>query len=211
MQMARENSGWGYDRIAGALANLGHAVSDQTVGNVLRRHGIAPAPKRSQTTTWKDFITAHMAVLAGMDFFTAEVLTWRGPATYYVLFFIQLETRRVTLAGMTQHPTEEWMQQVARNLTDADSGALREQRYLLHDRDTKFGDRFRSTLRAGGIEPLLLSASSPNLKDYASHCTSFALTDVTSLPRPRSESLWPWALCGRLAAGASYRHSFLSL
>jgi putative transposase len=116
VQMARENSGWGYDRIAGALANLGHAVSDQTVGNVLRRHGIAPAPKRSETTTWKDFITAHMAVLAGMDFFTAEVLTWRGPATYYVLFFIQLETRRVTLAGMTQHPTEEWMQQVARNL-----------------------------------------------------------------------------------------------
>ena len=79
VQMARENSGWGYDRIAGALANLGHAVSDQTVGNVLRRHGIAPAPKRSETTTWKDFITAHMAVLAGMDFFTAEVLTWREP------------------------------------------------------------------------------------------------------------------------------------
>src|SRR5215213_5098884 len=130
VQMARENSGWGYDRIAGALAHLGHAVSDQTVGNVLRRHGIAPAPKRSETTIWKDFITAHMAVLAGMDFFTAEVLTWRGRATYYVLFAIQLETRRVTLAGITQHPTEEWMQQVARNLTDSDSGALRKQRYL---------------------------------------------------------------------------------
>src|SRR4051794_3477934 len=132
VQMARENSGWGYDRIAGALANLGHEVSDQTVGNVLRRHGIAPAPKRRQTTAWKDFIAAHMAVLAGMDFFTAEVLTWRGPATYYVLFVIQLETRRVTLAGMTRHPTEEWMQQMARNLTDADAGALRYQRYLLH-------------------------------------------------------------------------------
>ena len=83
VQMARENSGWGYDRIAGALANLGHDVSDQTVGNVLRRHGIAPAPDRSQTTAWKDFIAAHMAVLAGMDFFSAEVLTWRGPATSY--------------------------------------------------------------------------------------------------------------------------------
>jgi putative transposase len=77
VQIARENSGWGYDRIAGALANLGHEVSDQTVGNVLRRHGIAPAPKRSQTTAWKDFIAAHMAVLAGMDFFTAEVLSWK--------------------------------------------------------------------------------------------------------------------------------------
>ena len=77
MQMARENSGWGYDRIVGALDNLGHEVSDQTVGNVLRRHGIEPAPKRSQTTAWKDFIAAHMAVLACMDFFTAEVVTWR--------------------------------------------------------------------------------------------------------------------------------------
>jgi hypothetical protein len=125
VEMARENSGWGYDRIAGALANLGHNVSDQTVGNVLRRHWIAPAPKGTQTTAWRDFIVAHMAVLAGMDFFTAEVLTWRGPATYYVLFVIQLETRRVTLAGITRHPTEEWMQQVARNLTDADAGALR--------------------------------------------------------------------------------------
>jgi putative transposase len=167
VQMARENSGWGYDRIAGALANLGHDVSDQTVGNVLRRHGIAPAPKRSQTTAWKDFIAAHMAVLAGMDFFTAEVLTWRGPVTYYVLFLIQLETRRVTLAGMTQHPTEEWMQQVARNLTDADAGALRGQRYLLHDRDTKFCGWFRSILRAGGVEPLRLPACSPNLNAFA--------------------------------------------
>jgi hypothetical protein len=68
VQMARENSGWGYDRIVGALANLGHRVSDQTVGNVLRRHGIDPAPKRSQNTTWKEFIESHMAVLAGIDF-----------------------------------------------------------------------------------------------------------------------------------------------
>ena len=99
VRFARENSGWGYDRIVGALANLGHSVSDQTVGNILRRYGIAPALKRSQNTTWKDFIASHMAVLAGTDFFTVEVLTWRGLATYYVLFFIHLETRRVSLAG----------------------------------------------------------------------------------------------------------------
>lgn len=167
VQMARENSGWGYDRIAGALANLGHEISDQTVGNILRRHGIAPAPKRSQTTTWKDFIASHMAVLAGTDFFTAEVLTWRGLATYYVLFVIQLETRRVTLAGITRHPTEEWMQQVARNLTDAEGGALLGQRYLLHDRDTKFCSAFRSILRAGGVEPLRLPPSSPDLNAFA--------------------------------------------
>ena len=96
-----------------------------------------------------------MAVLAGMDFFTAEVLTWRGMATYYVLFVIQLETR-VTLAGVTRHPTEEWMEQVARNLADVDSGALLEQRYLLHDRDAKFCTRFRSLLSDGGVEPIRL-------------------------------------------------------
>jgi putative transposase len=98
VQMARENSGWGYDRIVGALANLGHQISDQTVGNILRRHNVAPAPKRSQTTTWKEFIRRHLDVLAGTDFFTVEVLTWRGLVTYYVLFFLHLETRRVRSA-----------------------------------------------------------------------------------------------------------------
>src|ERR671916_3450657 len=101
VQMAQENSGWGYDRIVGALSNLGHGVSDQTVGNTLRRHGIAPAPKRSQSTTWKQFIAAHMEVLAGMDFFTVEVLSWKGLVTYYVLFLIHLESRRVSIAGVT--------------------------------------------------------------------------------------------------------------
>jgi transposase InsO family protein len=108
-----------------------------------------------------------MAVLAGMDFFTVEVLNWRGLAKYYVLFVIQLETRRVTLAGITRHPTEEWMEQIARNLTDADSGALLGQRYLLHDRDTEFCAGFRSILRDGGMQPLRLPPSSPNLNAFA--------------------------------------------
>src|SRR6516165_2836027 len=106
VRMARENSSWGYDRIAGTLANLGHQVSDQTIGNILQRHGIASAPKRSHNTTWKDFIAALMAVLSGTDFFTVEVLTWRGLVTYYVLFFLNLESRRVTLGGITRRPTE---------------------------------------------------------------------------------------------------------
>ena len=88
------------------------------MANILRRYGIQPAPKRSQNTTWKDFIASHMAVMAGTDFFTVEVLTWRGLATYYVLFFIQLESRRVSLAGLTKHPTSEWMLQMARNATE---------------------------------------------------------------------------------------------
>ena len=167
VQFARENAGWGYDRIVGALAQLGHTVSDQTIGNVLHRHGIAPAPKRSQTTTWKDFIASHLDVLAGSDFFTAEVLTWSGLATYYVLFFIHLESRRVTVAGLTRHPTESWMDQMARNATDESTGCLRALRYVLHDRDTKFCASFRSILRASGVEPVKLPARSPDLNAFA--------------------------------------------
>ena len=167
LRMARENTGWGYDRIAGALSNLGHCVSHQTIGNILRRYGIAPAPKRSQNTTWKDFIAAHMAVLAGTDFFTVEVLTWRGLVTYYVLFFIRLESRRVSLAGVTQHPTAEWMLQMARNAADDGSGALLGTRYLLHDRDIKFCPAFQDVLRSAGYRPLMLPPRSPNLNAFA--------------------------------------------
>jgi putative transposase len=156
VQMARENSGWGYDRIAGALTNLGYKVSAQTVGNVLKRHGLAPAPKRSQNTTWREFIAAHMAVLLGADFFTVEVLTWRGLATYYMLFFLHLESRRVTLGGITRHPTEAWMTQIARNAVDQRSGCLRACRYLLHDRDSKFCASFKDVLRSEGVSCLAL-------------------------------------------------------
>jgi putative transposase len=167
VKMARENSGWGYDRIVGALANMGHLVSDQTVGNVLRRHGIEPAPRRSQNTTWREFIESHMAVLAGFDFFTVEVLTWSGLVTYYVLFFIHLESRRVSVAGITRHPDEAWMQQMARNATDESWRPLDCRRYALHDRDTKFCASFRSTLKSGGVKPIQLPARSPNLNAFA--------------------------------------------
>jgi transposase InsO family protein len=167
VRMATENPDLGYDRIVGAVSNLGHTVCDKTVGNVLRRHGIAPAPKRGQATTWKNFIAAHMAVLTRMDSFTVEVLTWRGPATYYVLFFIQLESRRVALAGITRHPDTAWMEQMARNAVDPESGHLRNQRYIPHDRDAKFCGNFRSILESEGAKCLTLPPRSPNLNAFA--------------------------------------------
>jgi putative transposase len=91
VRMAQENRTWGYDRIVGALAHLGYTISDQSVGNILKRHGIPPA--REQTTTWKEFICAHMDVLVATDFFTTEVWTWCGLVTYQVLFFIHLGSR----------------------------------------------------------------------------------------------------------------------
>jgi hypothetical protein len=151
----------------GALANLRHSISDQTVGNILRRRGVPPASERGKSTTWKDFIRSHMSVLAGTDFFTAEVLTWRGLVTYYVLFFIHLDTRRVWIAGITEHPDSAWMEQMGRNVTSEGWGFLQDRRYLLHDRDAKFSDSFRDTVKAGGVKPLKLPARSPNLNSFA--------------------------------------------
>jgi putative transposase len=161
VRMAEENRDWGYDRIVGALANLGYEISDQTVGNILRRHALPPAPERKHTTTWPAFIRTHLALLAGTDFFTAEVLTLRG------LFFIHLESRRVDIAGITVHPDERWMQQMARNVTMEGCGALRNCRYLLHDRDTKYTQSFRAIIASGQVEPLALPARSPNLNSYS--------------------------------------------
>ncbi len=167
VDLAKENRSWGYDRIAGALANLGHNVSDQTVGNVLKLHGLPPAPTRSKATTWSEFVRSHMDVLTATDFFTAEVWTKAGLATYYVLFFVRLSTRRVHIAGMTPNPHEDWMVQVARNVSMVEFGFLQAGDYLIHDRDGKFCPRFIETLEAADVKPVKLPARSPNLNAYA--------------------------------------------
>jgi putative transposase len=167
VRMAQDNSDWGYDRIVGAMANLGYRLSDQTVGNILQRHGVPPAPERKRTTTWADFIRAHMAVLAGTDFFTVEVLTLRGLVTYYVLFFIHLDSRKVEVSGLTPHPNERWMKQIARNVTMDDWGFLNNCRYLIHDRDTKYCQSFRDIIESGDVKTLPLPARSPNLNAFS--------------------------------------------
>jgi len=107
-----------------------------------------------------------MAVLCGTDFFTVEVLTWRGLVTYNVLFFLHLESRRVTLGGITRHPTEAWLTQMARNAVD-ETGGLRGCRYVLHDRDAKFCAAFDDVLVSEGIRCLRLPPRSPNLNAVA--------------------------------------------
>ena len=167
VRLATENRDWGYDRIVGALANLGHRLSDQTAGNILKRHGIPPAPDRKKTTTWKEFIRSHQAVLAATDFFTTEVWTVHGLVTYYVLFVMHVATRRVHIAGLTPVPNEPWMTQVARNLTMVDIGFLVDHGYLIHDRDGKYCPAFDTTLTEGGVTPLRLPPRSPNLNPHA--------------------------------------------
>jgi len=167
VRMARENRSWGYDRIVGALANLGHTLSDQTVGNILKRHGLPPAPERKTTTTWKEFIRTHMDVLVATDFFTAEVWTLGGLVTYYVLFFIHLGSRKVHIAGMTPHPNAAWMMQVARNVTMEEWGFLAPGQYLIHDRDGKYCPAFQQIIDAAGVKRVPLPPRSPNLNAYA--------------------------------------------
>jgi transposase InsO family protein len=178
--MAQENRSWGYDRIAGALAHLGYAISDQTVGNILKRHGIPPAPERKKTTTWKEFIRTHLDVLVATDFFTTEVWTLGGLVTYYVLFFIHLGSRKVQVAGVTPHPDERWMVQVARNVTMADWGFLEPGQYLIHDRDGKFCPAFQQIIDATGVTRLPLPPRSPNLNAYAERWVRSVKDEVLS-------------------------------
>jgi len=167
IRFAEENPSWGYDRIAGALSNLGYKISDQTVGNILKRNGIQPSANRDQDTTWANFIKKHQNVIAACDFFTTEVITQTELVTYFVLFFIHLGSRKVYIAGMTPHPNEEWMKQIARNVTMDGCGFLEGCQYLVHDRDTKFCKSFCSIIRSGGVEPLKLPPRSPNLNAFA--------------------------------------------
>jgi transposase InsO family protein len=167
VRMAQENRSWGHDRIAGALSHLGYTISDQTVGNILKRHGIVPAPERKKTTTWQAFIRAHMDVLMATDFFTTEVWTWCGLVTYYVLFFIHLGSRKVHIAGVTPHPDQMWMTQMARNVTMEDWGALSPGQFLIHDRDAKFRPAFQHTMDGVGVRRVVLPPRSPNLNAYA--------------------------------------------
>jgi putative transposase len=167
VRMAQENRSWGYGRIVSALANLGYTISAQTVGNILKRHGIPPAPERKTTTTWKEFIRAHMEVLVATDFFTAEVWTLGGLVTYYVLFFIHLSSRQVHVVGLTPHPHQAWMTQVARNVTMEQGGFLSSGQYLIHDRDGKYCPAFQHTIEAAGVTRVPLPPRSPNLNAYA--------------------------------------------
>jgi putative transposase len=167
IRLAKENRSWGYDRLVGALGSLSYKVSDQSVGNVLKRHGIPPAPEHEKTTTWREFMRSHMDVLAATDFFTAEIWAKGGLVTYYVLFFMHVATRRVHVVGITPCPHEEWMTQMARNVTMADDGFLWSQRYFIHDRDGKFCPAFVDTVESGGVKTVKLPARSPNLNCFA--------------------------------------------
>ena len=166
-RMARENRGWGYRRIQGALANLGYLLAYNTIADILRRHGIEPAPERSRKTTWKEFLRSHWNQIVASDFFTIEVWTPTGLQRFVVLFFMELSTRRVEIGGVASRVNGLCMTQIARNLTDDVDGFLKGKRYLIHDRDPLYTREFLSMLAEAGIQSVRLPPRSQNLNAYA--------------------------------------------
>ena len=171
IRLARENRDWGYRRIQGALANLGHEVARGTIANLLREHGLEPTPERNRKTTWKEFLSRHRDVIVAADFFTIEAWTRKGLTRFLVLFLIDLSTRRVEIAGVAREASGPWVSQVARNLSDAAEGFLIGKRYLIHDRDPLFTAEFLEILKSTGVQSVKLPPSSPNLKACTSYCT----------------------------------------
>jgi putative transposase len=167
IRLAEENRDWGYRRIQGALSNLGHAIARSTIAAILQRHGLEPAPERERKTTWKQFLSQHWELIVAADFFTVEVWTRRGLQRVVVLFFIELSSRRVEVAGIASAANGLWMEQIGRNLTDAETGILAGKTYLIHDRDPLFTAGFISLLAASGVESVKLPPRSPNLNAHA--------------------------------------------
>lgn len=165
--MATENPRWGYTRIQGALSNLDYRVGRGTIRRILFENGLEPSPERCRQTSWSVFLKAHWRAPVATDFLTVEVWSWRGLVTHYILFFIEIASRKILVAGMTTHPNEAWMLQMARNLLDVEADMRCTGRVLLMDRDTKYCRRFRGGLTREGIVVIRLPPRSPNLNAYA--------------------------------------------
>jgi transposase InsO family protein len=165
VRMAEENPTWGYTRIQGALKNVGHRVGRSTIARILKAHGLPPVPERP--TSWQAFLRAHWGAIAGADFFTREVWTWRGLVTYYTVFVLDLASRRVQILSSTPHPDELFMRQVGRTLTAEDEGLLVGHRVLICDRDAKWSVSVRDRLSEAGIRVVHTPYRAPNANAYA--------------------------------------------
>src|SRR5438876_2469243 len=161
LRFARENPGWRYPRIAGELLKLGLRVSPSTVRRLLLAAGLSPAPRRSGPS-WRQFLRQQAAGMLACDFFTVETISLRR---FYVLFFIELESRRVHLAGCTTNPTGAWVTQQARNLSF--TGVFKRVRFLTHDRDSKFAASFDEVFRSEGIKVIQTPIRAPQANAYA--------------------------------------------
>ena len=163
LEMARDNPGWGYRRIHGELTGLGYKLAPSTVWQILKNEGIDPAPRRAGQT-WRAFLETQAKTILAADFFHVDTVFLRRP---YVLFFIEHGTRRVHLAGITAHPTGEWITQQARNLLmilEEQGGGLK---FLIRDRDAKFTAAFDAVFAAVGVRIILTPVQAPRANAIA--------------------------------------------
>ncbi len=199
-RMVAENPTWGAPRIHGELLMLGFDLSERTISRWMKR-----APKYSdRAQLWLAFLRNHREAIAAMDFFTVPTITF---GVLYCFFVIGHDRRRILHVNVTKHPTSSWIIQQLREAFPFEAS----HKYLIFDRDQKFGFEVIAAVKATRIIPKRTSFRSPWQKDYASHCTSWVRCDTTSLARRRCDSFTPWAFRGGLSPGCSYRQSFLSL
>jgi putative transposase len=163
LRLARENPRWGYPRMVGELKGLGITVSATTVRAWLRAAGLGPSGKRRETT-WREFVRAHRQSLLAVDFFTVETVWLQR---LYILFFIELGSRRVHVAGCTPNPNAPWVIQQARQLSWTLAERSEPIRFLIRDRDQKFTDRFDDVFRSEGIEVVRTPFRAPQANGVA--------------------------------------------
>jgi putative transposase len=157
-RLARENSSWGYLRIAGELRKLGIAVSATTVRNTLVKAGLPPAPQRD-SQSWRSFLRAHGESILACDFFTVDTVWLRR---LYVLAFLSIGSRRIEYVAVTSKPATAWMLQQARNLLMTLDDPDRQVRFLIHDRDAKFPRAFDALLESENIKVIRTPVKAPN-------------------------------------------------
>ncbi len=163
LRLAAENPSWGYKRIHGELTGLGFTLSSSTVWNVLRRHGIDPVPRRARLS-WREFLRQQAAGIVECDFFTVDTIWLRR---FYVFFFIELERRRVHIAGVTAHPNGAWVTQHARTILTTLSEEGKRPQILIRDRDVKLTKSFDTFLRSEGVTVIRTPVAAPKAKAHA--------------------------------------------
>jgi len=163
IRLARDNPTWGYRRIHGELAATGVRLAPSTVWAILRRHGVDPVPRRS-SPTWSEFLKAQATTMLACDFFTVDTVLLRR---LYVLFFIEIDTRRIHLSGVTANPVGEWVTQQARNLSFVLAEGIRTARFLIRDRDTEFTVGFDEVFRSEGTRIIKTPVRAPRANAFA--------------------------------------------
>ncbi|RPJ38821.1 MAG: hypothetical protein EHM35_03665 [Planctomycetaceae bacterium] len=166
IRFKQENPRWGYTRIRDYLVYLGHKIGETTVKNILLENDYGPEPDLTRKTTWKEFLRSHWHVLATCDLFSIELSVKGKLIRYMVLFAIDLATRKVEILGVHPQPNGPWMEQIARNVSD-EGGFLAGKKYLIHDRDSLYTEKFDSTLKAARVNTVRLPPRSPNLNAHA--------------------------------------------